>query len=724
MIEIVGRIDSVRFHDPSNHFIIAQVIEENTNAIYKVVGNIFEYNEYDLYRFILEEGYHKIYGRQYTINSVSKVLTTQKDMIIKYLSCPLFKGVGEKLATTIVDTLGDDCLAQIIKEPDILDTVPRLSAAKKETIVNVLCLNNHQQDIEFLFTHGLGMANISKIIAFYKDDIIDKLSTNPYQLVEDIDGIGFSTADKFALRIGVQEDHPLRIKAAINNIIKDLCFKAGNTYLEQPEIWTGFRKMLGLVDYEMFSDILMDLCNEGIIILENDRYFPKDLYKAELSIANNLKKYQTSNLAYNLSNEKFNNFIDLLQEKKGIGYDDTQKEAIYSATINPFTIITGGPGTGKTTIVETILAMIQEFYPDKQVVLTAPTGRASKRMKDLTSYESSTIHRLLKWDGYKNVFEFNSYNPVSGDILVVDEFSMVDTSLFSSLLKATINFEKVILIGDVNQLPSVSPGNVLKDLIDSEVFNTVILKRVFRQKNKSGITELAHAILNNEFDFAMFKHFSDIDFIECDKQDINNMILSLLEEQDLDTLQVLAPVYAGVNGVDALNGTIQSVVNAHKRFKTELKLNQTIYREGDKVLQLKNRTDDDVYNGDIGKITLIERKEDGFPSDIIYIDFDGREISYSNGDFDNITLAYAMTVHKSQGCEFNTIIMPFDTSYGISLRKKLVYTAITRAKHQLVLLGSQEAFIKAINNDFETQRKTTLLERLRHKKELTPYDFL
>ncbi len=405
----------------------------------------------------------------------------------------------------------------------------------------------------------------------------------------------------------------------------------------------------------------------------------------------------------------------------GIHYDETQKEAIFTFMREPAMILTGGPGTGKTTIVLAILKLYQSLHPQDHIDLAAPTGRAAKRLAQLTNLEASTIHRLLKWDMHKNVFAMDESNPLSTQLLVIDEFSMVDSLLFSKLLKAGKHVTKILMIGDDQQLPSVSCGNVLKDMMTSGIVPVVALNTIYRQSEGSGIVELAHAIRNNQYHPDLLQA-QDVHFIPAANYEVPGKILEIIQEAiddgfEMDEIQVLAPMYRGVAGIDALNEAIQNLVNPADPFKEEYKAGRRTFRVGDKILQLKNRVEEEVFNGDIGILTeIIPKNPQEGTSEILVVTYDDKEIEYSTQDLFQITHAYCMSVHKSQGNEFPIVIMSVLRDYTIMNRKNLLYTGLTRAKHELFLIGEQNAFAQGLARDTDAVRNTTLSQRLRGEK--------
>ena len=394
-------------------------------------------------------------------------------------------------------------------------------------------------------------------------------------------------------------------------------------------------------------------------------------------------------------------------------------------------ILTGGPGTGKTTIVKAAIDVFSRMNRDCPISLVAPTGRAAKRLSELTGLESQTIHRLLKWDIQKNEFMHDAQHPLETSLLIIDEFSMVDTVLFARLLEACSKVEKILIIGDHEQLPSVSPGNVLRDLLLIESIPTIRLNKIYRQKESSGIVKMAHEIRNDEMQsFDLFDDYKDIHFMDCANTQVLGFTKKIVEKAlsegySNSEIQVLAPMYQGIAGIDALNEMLQDVMNPKSEFHQEIRVGQRVFREGDKILQLKNRVDDNVFNGDIGTLVEIRLKDNVETlSDTIVVDFDGIFVEYPANDFNSITLAYCMSIHKAQGSEFKIVILPILNDYYVMLQKKLLYTGITRAKQSLFLLGQRQAFVRGITTQKTKERCTYLKERFNEEKGMSLYDFM
>lgn len=730
MLEYTGIIKQVRFYSEETKFIVCVIDSEQEDKPILATGYMSYVNPQDKYHFQGDYIIHPKYGKQFQIQSYEIILADDESEIIRYLSSSLFKGIGEKQATAIVETLGKDALNKIKEDKHVLDQVRGMNEKKRETIAEVLSSQDFDQEVlSFFMGHGISTKHLALIQAVYQEHTLDILQNNPYQLIDDIDGIGFKTADDLALKIGVDPLDENRIKAAILYALKEACFQDGSTFHEHDIIFKRFHRYIPAISYEQFDDYLDQLLEEKKIIQDVEKYYPYDLYESEVTICQTFKRFIDAPL-YQYEDEEVEQLLNALQQQLSIEYDDLQKEAIHLFLKQSAMILTGGPGTGKTTIVEAIMKLYTKLNPDQSIALVAPTGRAAKRLSEVTGLEACTIHRLLKWDLHTNTFAINAQNPLDVDLLVIDEFSMVDTLLFSNLLSASRKVSKILLIGDDQQLPSVAPGHVLKDLLDCEMVPTVRLNRIYRQSQESGIVQLAHSIRNDQYDENLFFEYKDIHFQTCASYDVVKYVQVLVskamkEGYDANDIQVLAPMYNGVAGIDALNDCLQDLLNPHDEFKNELRVGKRIYREGDKILQLKNRIEDNVFNGDIGTLVEICYKDNfEYLTDTLIVDFDGTYVEYTANDFYTITHAYCMSIHKSQGNEFKIVIMPVLKDYYIMLRKNLIYTGLTRAKQSLFVIGNHQSFQYGIANNHDEKRRTTLKEKMLDTPTLSPYDFM
>ncbi len=727
-----GYIRSIRFYSEETGFIVASVEVEDENEFGRMLtvsGHMQNPNDYDKYSFSGEFTVHPRYGKQFLISSYEVLLATDSIQIIKYLSSPLFPGVGTVQATNIVDTLGDDCLELILEDKNILDNVTGMTVKKRDTIYEVLLENKEDQEItKFFMGHGVSMKSTISIVSFYKEKTIHILQTNPYQLIDDIDGIGFKIADNLALKLGIKDDDPNRIQAAIVYAIKQGCFQSGSSYVDIEMISNQVQRLIYNCTIEDIENHIEELATNQKIIVEANRYYDYDIYCSEMDIVAFIKRIKSAPefLDTDIDIEKE---IKSLQKDKSISYGDKQIEAIKTFMQSPCMILTGGPGTGKTTIVKAMLDLYQKQYPHHSIALLAPTGRAAKRLTQLTGIHAVTIHRLLKWDLHTNSFAMDKNNPIEADVLVIDESSMIDSLLLANLFRASRDVYKVLFVGDHHQLPSVAPGNVLHDLMQCDI-KTIILDKIYRQSEKAGIVDLTHRMINDDISsLDELSSYDDTFFFPCVGQKVidnttkivNRAIQQGYQVQDI---QVLAPMYQGIAGIDSLNEALQDVFNPDVG-QESYSIGQKKYRIGDKILQLKNRPEDDVFNGDIGELIAIERKDGrSVLNDTLIIDFDGQIVEYTSKNFQTITHAYCMSIHKSQGSEFKVVIVVILPEHYIMLRRNLIYTAFSRAKDYLFILGQESSVIKGIKNIHDNNRKTTLIDKFTDSDELSLNDFM
>ena len=661
---------------------------------------------------------HPKYGLQYSVLEYERVLPEDKDGIVAFLSSDLFKGIGENLAKSIVDTLGNNALDLILQNKENLLLVPKMTIKKADTIYDTL--NKYEEShktVIYLSELGFNMKDALTIYNLYKGDTIYKIEYNIYNLLDEID-ISFPKIDIIRHKLDIEDDDERRIKAGIYYSLKNLTYKTGNTYFTLEEIVIESSNLLHINIYsEDVSLYLDELRYLNKIKLDEDKYFLKEIYDAEIYVKDKIKclldKEQNSY-------KKLDKYLVELEEENRIEYNIEQVKAIKKSLENNITIITGGPGTGKTTIIKGIVDLYSRLNKYnfeetvKHLALLSPTGRASKKMSEATSYPSSTIHRFLKWSKDDNKFMVNENNPDFSDLIIIDEVSMIDIELFASLLKGLTQNIKIILVGDYNQLPSVGPGNLLKDLIDSEVIDTISLEMIYRQSEDSYIPILAHDIKNNEVTEEFLETKDDYTFLKCSKESIvknlKDLSLKLVNKgYDYKSVQILAPMYAGINGIDNLNKELQDIYNPSDITKKEIKIGDIIYRENDKILQLVNNPDENVFNGDIGTIIkILNETESESKKTEIYVQYDYACVKYLPKDLVKIKHGFAISIHKSQGSEFDFVIMPICMSYHRMLYKKLIYTGITRAKKKLILIGEPNAFLMSINNQNEIIRRTNL----------------
>lgn len=678
----------------------------------------------DNYIFYGELIEHPKYGLQYQVSEYERLKPNDKEGIIEFLCSDLFKGIGEKLARNIVTVLGSDCLDMILEDKSCLSLVPKLTNKKAETIYNTLYKYEESHNtIVYLNELGFTMQDALEIYNTYKQYTLNKIETNIYSILDRIDDISFTKIDQIALNSGVNKDDENRIKYCILYIMKEITYQNGDTYLTFEEIYENTCKYLKIeIDLNIFKSYLNILKEEYQIITDYEKYYLKEIFDSELEI---IKKIQILKTLKKTQYKTIDNDIKELEKYLNIKYNSEQIEAIKKSLTENITIITGGPGTGKTTIIKAITRLYQDLNnlslkeAVEEIALLAPTGRAAKRLSEGTNLPATTIHRFLKWNKETNEFAINEYDKAKQKLIIIDETSMIDINLLASLLKGLTDNIKLILVGDDNQLPSVGPGEILKDLIKSKLIATIKLNLLYRQKEDSYINKLAEEIRTNNLSETFIDKKSDYQFLECSsiniKQSLENICKQLIEKKyNYKKFQIMAPMYAGIVGIDSLNKTLQEVFNPKDKEKIEIESGDVVFRENDKILQLTNMPDDNVFNGDIGIIEkIIPANISESKKNEIYVDYDGNIVKYLPKDFNKIKHGYIISIHKSQGSEFDTVILPISKYYKRMLYKKLIYTAITRAKRKLIILGEPEAFIYSINNNEEYIRKTSLEENLK-----------
>ena len=696
-------------------------MQEYVNKTITFTGYFADLNENEKYIMYGEITNHPKYGFQFNVKESERVKPEDKDGIIEFLSSDLFKGIGEKIAQRIVDVLGDEALDLILEDKTCLYTVPKLSEAKINVIHDTLVKYEESHETIVKLTElGFTMKDSLSIYNTYKSNTIRIIENDIYRIIDDVEDVNFTKVDEIATTLNEDKYNLNRIKDFIIYIIKELSFKKGDTYLSYSEIYEGVSFYLKAdIDNNLYEEAISELDGELKIKIEGDKYYLFEDYDAEEYIASKVNYLINKDVTYY---KNIDMRVKELEDKYGIEYSDKQKEAIIKALENNILIITGGPGTGKTTIIKAIVELYKKLnkLSEKDLInniaLLAPTGRASKRMSESTGLPASTIHRFLKWNKEADEFMINEYNPDFSNLIIVDEVSMIDNRLMNSLLRGLTSNIKLVLVGDYNQLPSVGAGNILKDLIESNIVDTVELDLLYRQNEYSYIPVLANEIKNETLEEDFLSEKDDYKFLECISDAIIPSLVNIVKKviskgYDYKRVQLMAPMYAGVNGIDNINKVLQDVFNPVELTKKEIKYGDVTYRENDKVLQLVNDPDNNVFNGDIGVIKKIEYKGKSDKPEIT-IDYDSTLVTYSLNDFNKFKHGFIISIHKSQGSEFELVIMPVTLAYKRMLYKKLIYTAITRAKKKLIIIGEPMSFMYGVRNNNEYSRKTGLLEKI------------
>ncbi|WP_280768588.1 SF1B family DNA helicase RecD2 [Salipaludibacillus daqingensis] len=682
---------------------------------------------------------HPRFGRQYKFEQSQKVMPETTQGIILYLSSDRFPGIGKKTAEAIVENLGVHCISMILNDRKVLDNIPKIKPEKATEIYETLMEDQGiEQVLLKLYEFGFGIQLAMKVYQAYHTEALKVIQSNPFRMVEDVDGIGFSKADLIGRKQGLTGNHPDRLRAAILFVIQDQSLSEGNVFVENEKVIEEAKLLLEKGTHEEISPLdiaeqVIQLGEEGKVIVEDQRMYMPSLYFAERGIATNLQRLLANKKEMDeFPESEFLKALGKVEEDLGISYAPSQREGIEQALHSPLLILTGGPGTGKTTVIKGLIEVIgqlkgisvdpNDYHKKKKsfpILMAAPTGRAAKRMTESTGLPASTIHRLLGFKGIDgDYFEKGEDDQLEGELLILDEMSMVDTWLANQLLKAVPNHMQVIFVGDEDQLPSVGPGQVLADLLDSGVIPSVQLIDIYRQSEGSKIIEFSHQIKHGELPEMIDQHSKDLRFFPCEQEKVPEAVKQICQRAvakgfRAKDIQVLAPMYRGVAGVENLNDMLQTLFNPKTDQRREVPFGDVVYRVGDMVLQLVNNPEDNVYNGDRGEIVSIFTEKENTKKQLqIVISFDGEEVVYTKPDLTQITHAYCCSIHKSQGSEFPIVIMPVVRGYYRMLRKKLIYTGITRAKEFLLLCGDWKAMEIAVEANRDVRRNTTLKEKI------------
>ena len=703
-----------------------EALEEYINHTITFTGYFHELNEDDVYVLYGEVVNHPRYGLQFQSNKYERLKPTGKDAVTTFLSSDLFPGIGEKLARQIAEVLGDNAIDRILEDESCLYLVPKLTESKINKIVNTLKkYEESHKIIAELIDLNFSMREALSIYSEYKSNTQKIIDNNIYQIVYNLPDISFLKVDKAGELLEFDRFDFRRVKAAILYVMKKLIYQNGDSFLSRDVIISNVNKFLK-IDYDNYDELFKELADLDYIVIDGDDYYLEEIWSAEANITERLYDLASKPIK---RQKNLENLLMELEKINGITYNDEQKKAIIKALENNILIITGGPGTGKTTIIKAITELYQHVnklnYDEftERLALLAPTGRASKRMSESTFLPASTIHRFLKWNKDNSEFMVNETNKSDVQLVIIDEVSMIDVNLFNSLLKGLKSNVKLILVGDYDQLPSVGPGNLLKDLICSDMIEVVHLNHLYRQDENSYITSLAYEIKGGDIGDNFLNTYSDYTFLKCSANHIKSNLKRLCEKviekgYDYKKLQILAPMYKGENGIDTLNSELQNVFNPPDSGKREIKSGNVVFRENDKILQLVNMPDENVFNGDIGIIKYIKYGNTSkSKKDEIYVDFDGNLVKYTPKDFVKIKHGFIISIHKSQGSEFEMVIMPMAHSYRRMLYKKLVYTGVTRAKKKLILIGEPDAFVYSVQNNHEYIRNSKLVEKIKYRFE-------
>ena len=729
MQTVEGYLNKIIFHNKENNYYILSIFLNDKYDFVEgdylsVVGtfNDFEFIEDDLYSFKGEIVQHRKYGTQLSAIVVEPVIEKDKEAIVSYLSSSIFQGVGRKTAELIVDTLGVDALDKIYENKDSLFNIKGIPEQRKDTIYATIVANKQTQDIILkLNEYNLSNNLILKIYNFYKHNTLRIITESPYSLIKDIKGINFKTVDKIAETNEIAANDRERILYGFIYTINSFCFSTGNTYISKNTLlYNTFNILYSSRNIAVTKEDILSsydyALDTGKLIEIEDRVFLPEIYYSEYSIYSDISKRLELEDGFDISDSLLVKYIEEVEDELEISYDIVQIAAIKNCIKNNFAILTGGPGTGKTTIILAVIKIFQkiknyslhDLLDESRSILTlcAPTGKAAKRMSESTGFYASTIHKAIGWSTEdENMEEFVSEKFIKSELVIIDESSMIDVFLMYNLLKIINKDAKIILVGDNDQLPSIAPGNVLNDLINSKAISTVKLNKIFRQSEHSSIINISHSIKNN-IPFDILENFDDKEFISANKNEMINVISAIYDDlikgSAKENIQILAPIYKGTSGINEINMAIQSRFNNNEE---QIEYGELIYKVNDRVMQLVNRPEDNIFNGDIGYIEEIYKEGNKVK---IVIDYDGNYVTYEKTELNQITLSYACSIHKAQGSEFENVIIPFIDNYNFMLNKNLTYTAITRAKKKLILCGSSNVFYKSIEPTNVVTRQTAL----------------
>ncbi len=731
---VEGYVDSVIFRNEDNGYTVLSVIEDGHEIT--CVGIFTRIDEGEYVEIKGELVKHPVYMEQIKVHSYEIKMPQDIQSIKRYLASGAIKGIGEKMADRIIKEFGEDTFRVMEEEPERLAKIKGISMNKAMEIADQLV---GKQDVRkammFLQGYGINVNLAARIYGQYGNEVYNVINENPYRLADDMRGVGFKMADEIAQRAGFLMDSSFRVRSGIMYILLQAT-QNGHVYLPKEELkrQTEGLLQLDIVDFDQF---LIDMSIDKKVIVKDVQgekcVYPSYYYHLEVSVAAALDRLD---VLCECDEIQVRQVVERFGRQENIRLDDKQMEAVLATAGHGLTVITGGPGTGKTTTINMIIKYLE--YSGLEVCLAAPTGRAAKRMTEATGYEALTIHRLLEVNGAPDEygergarFERNEDNPLDADVVIVDEMSMVDINLMNSLLKAILPGTRLVLVGDVDQLPSVGPGNVLKDIINSGCFTVIALERIFRQNNESEIIVNAHRINKGE-DVVLNKYSKDFLFVHRNGAEaIVGAIKTLLKDKlpgyvkaDVNEIQVLTPMRKSVVGVEKLNGSLQEFLNPKDSSKKEIERNDWVLREGDKVMQIKNNYQLEwekrsrygipieqgvgIFNGDIGQIIKINT----YAGQVEVMFDDNRIATYETEQLEELELAYATTIHKSQGSEYPAVIVPMFAGPAMLMTRNLLYTAVTRAKTCVCLVGEERIFHEMINNNIEQKRYSTLKDRV------------
>ena len=680
-------------------------MSEYVNKVIGFTGNFAEVNpdvDYILYGRLVE---HPKYGSQFEVLNYEIKAPSDLDSLVLYLSSGMFKGIGLKTAKRIVERFGTDTIITIKEAPEEIATVSGMTITKARRMHDKILENEYNQDLILkLNGYGFSVREAIDLITIYGSNLQNKIEENIYDLVEHIT---FDKLDIMFLKDNDEMDKR-RIEALILHNIYTTCYETGDTLVLKDELFIKMKRCFkGVFAAEEYLKYIDSLALKAKIVLFNEYVTLSDFYNTEKSILMDINRI--NDIKNTIKPDKFDTYISEYEKINSITFNNDQKEAIKGAILNNFFIITGGPGTGKTTIIKAIVMILKDILDlnHEDIALLAPTGRASKRMAESVGAPAYTIHKFLKWNKETESFLIDEYNKSQEKVVIVDESSMIDIFLFSSLLKGLKLNVKLILVGDANQLPSIGPGDLLNDLLHISTIKNKYLNTIYRVKEGSYITYLANDIKNRKHFDKFPTNYSDFKFIESNDDDIKKYLSEIVNKAvekgiHSENFQVLAPMYKGLNGIDSLNSMMADIFNPNSE---KFVIGDKYYRVNDKVIQLVNDVDNNVYNGDIGYIRDIYYLDKKM---VVEIDYSGNIVEYKSGEFDKFNLAYAVSIHKSQGSEYANVVIILARSFNRMFYNKLIYTAVTRAKSSLIILGSIDSLNKSVLTNYGANRNTYL----------------
>ena len=715
METVQGAVERVLFEAPDSDYIVFRIRREDDESLLTVTGNGPKPLVGDRIEIMGRWTQHKKYGRQMAASAWKRLIPDTADGIERFLASGAVKGIGPSLARRIVSAFGSQTMAVMEKEPKRLLEIEGIGAKKLAVITESFYEEKQVNDLALdLETHGVSGRYAARLVQKYGEEALYVLTEEPYRMIAEIDGIGFKTADQIALAYGMDPQSPERLAAGLTYVLQDM---TQNGHVCIPDRELVYRASLILrAEQLMLRDVLTEALAMGQLCADDyggETYvYTLQAYEEERGVAERIREMA----AYTPPKPRrhVELFLDRWQESCQFQLAEGQREAVSQSLQSGMLVITGGPGTGKTTVVQAIIRLAEQ--EGLRIVLCAPTGRAAKRLAETTERKAKTIHRLLVPEGFaggRQVFEYNETKQLPADLVIVDEVSMLDMEMLYHLLQALSPRCRCILVGDADQLPSVGAGAVLHDIIQSEILPVVRLQTIFRQKEGGRIVTNAHLI--NGGRLPVVNEDEEFRFVEIEREEQGADVICRLyaaetaEAGDKFAVQVLSPMYKNPCGVDNLNAVIQSAVNGPQKGKGEHKAGKMTFRTGDKVMQKQNNYDKGVFNGDIGEIFAVQ-------NDIVYVRYPEQDVKYEGQEIDEITLAYAITVHKSQGSEYHTVIMTLVNSHGIMLQRNLLYTAVTRAKGKVILVGTKAALRTAVQNVRTSRRFTLLAQRLREEE--------